>query len=76
MNEATAINAIRDSHPAELFSDAVRNGGPQSIPLEYSIDNMRVIDAVQRSMRSGVWNPFRAAFTPVPARPRRAIPRS
>ena len=40
---------------AELFSTAVRNGGPQLIPLEYSINNMKVIDAVHRSMRSGAW---------------------
>ena len=40
---------------AELFSDAVRSGGPQLIALEYSINNMRVIDAVHRSMRSGAW---------------------
>ncbi len=40
---------------AELFSEAVRSGGPQLIPLEYSINNMRVIDAVHRSMRSGAW---------------------
>ena len=40
---------------AELFSDAVRSGGPQLIALEYSINNMRVIDAVHRSMRSSAW---------------------
>ena len=38
---------------AELFSDAIRNGGPQPIPLEYSIGNMRVIDAVFRSAKTG-----------------------
>ena len=40
---------------AELFSTAVRSGGPQLVPLEYTINNMRAIDAVQRSMRSGAW---------------------
>ena len=40
---------------AELFSDAVRTDGPQLVPLEYTINNMRAIDAVQRSMRSGAW---------------------
>ena len=39
----------------ELFSEAVRAGKPQPVALEYSIDNMRVIDAVQRSMRSNAW---------------------
>ena len=40
---------------AELFSTAVRSGGPQLVPLEYTINNMRAIDAVQRSMRSAAW---------------------
>ncbi len=40
---------------AELFSEAVRNGTPQAVPLENSIKNMRVIDALFRSAKSGGW---------------------
>ena len=40
---------------AELFSDAIRNGTPQPLPLENSIGNMRVIDALFRSAESGGW---------------------
>ena len=39
----------------ELFSEAIRECTPQPIPLEYSINNMRAIDAVLRSMQSGAW---------------------
>ncbi len=39
----------------DVFSEAVREGKPQPVALEYSIGNMRVIDAVQRSMRSNAW---------------------
>ena len=40
---------------AELFSEAIRNGTPQPLPLENSIGNMRVIDALFRSAESGGW---------------------
>ena len=40
---------------AELFSEAIRAGKPQAIPLDYSVGNMRVIDAVFRSAKSGRW---------------------
>ena len=39
----------------ELFSDAVRGERSQIVPLENSIANMRVIDAVFRSAESGGW---------------------
>ena len=40
---------------ADLFSQAIRNGGGFAFPLEDSVKNMRVIDAVYRSARSGAW---------------------
>ena len=40
---------------AELFSEAIRNGTPQSVSLENSIRNMRAIDALFRSAKSGGW---------------------
>ena len=40
---------------ADLFSEAIREGKPQPIPLKYSINNMKVIDAVLRSIRSNAW---------------------
>ena len=43
---------------AELFSEAIRTGRPQPIPLEYSVGNMRVMDAVFRSAKSGRWKPY------------------
>ncbi len=39
----------------ELFSDAVRGTRSQVIPLENSIANMKVIDAVFRSAETGGW---------------------
>jgi predicted dehydrogenase len=39
----------------DLFSRAVREGGPQPVPLEDAIGNMAVIDAVFRSAESGRW---------------------
>ena len=40
---------------AELFSEAIRNGTAQALPLENSIANMRAIDALFRSAESGGW---------------------
>ncbi len=40
---------------AELFSEAIRNGTPQPVPLANSIGNMRVIDALFRSAESDGW---------------------
>ena len=37
----------------ELFAQAARAGGPGPVPLEDSIRNMAVIDALARSLRSG-----------------------
>jgi hypothetical protein len=37
----------------DLFADAVRNGRALPFPLEDSIKNMQVLDAVFRSGRSG-----------------------
>jgi predicted dehydrogenase len=41
----------------DLFSKAVREGGEPPTPLEDSIRNMAVIEAVFRSAREGVWRP-------------------
>lgn len=39
----------------ELYSVAIRTGGALAIPLEDSLANMRVIDALFRSAESGGW---------------------
>jgi len=39
----------------DLFSEAIRSGKPVSFPLEDAVKNMRVIDALFRSARSGGW---------------------
>jgi len=39
----------------DLFSRAVREGGPPPVPLEDSLRNMAVIDAVFRAAASGKW---------------------
>jgi predicted dehydrogenase len=40
---------------ADLFSRAIRDGRPAPLPLEDSVLNMRVIEALFRSARSGSW---------------------
>jgi predicted dehydrogenase len=40
---------------ATVFSKAILDGKPQAIPLEDTLANMQVIDAVFRSARSGSW---------------------
>lgn len=44
----------------DLFSRAVRLGGPPPVPLEDSLRNMAVIEAVFRSARTGRWEEPRA----------------
>lgn len=39
----------------DLFSQAIREGGDVAVPLEDSVWNMRVIDAIFRSAQSGRW---------------------
>jgi predicted dehydrogenase len=39
----------------DLFSLAIRAGGPAPVPLEDAVRNMAVIDAVFRSSKSGRW---------------------
>jgi predicted dehydrogenase len=39
----------------DLFSRAIRDGGPAAYPLEDSVKNMAVIDALFRSADSGRW---------------------
>jgi predicted dehydrogenase len=39
----------------DLFSLAIRQGGPPPVPLEDSLQNMAVIDAVFRSAETGQW---------------------
>jgi len=41
----------------DLFSKAVREGGEPPVPLEDSIRNMAVIEAVFQSARENVWTP-------------------
>jgi predicted dehydrogenase len=40
---------------AQLFARAAAGGGPGPIPLEDSIKNMAVLDALRRSAASGTW---------------------
>jgi predicted dehydrogenase len=40
---------------AGTFAEAILSGSPQAMPLEDARANMRVIDAVFRSARSGAW---------------------
>jgi predicted dehydrogenase len=40
---------------AAVFAQAILSGEPQAIPLEDARANMRVIDAVFESARSGAW---------------------
>jgi predicted dehydrogenase len=39
----------------DLFSEAIRTGKPVAFPLEDAVKNMRVIDALFRSAKSGGW---------------------
>ena len=39
----------------DLFSRAIREGGPPPVPLEDALQNMAVIDAVFRSAETGQW---------------------
>ncbi|HEV2763807.1 MAG TPA: Gfo/Idh/MocA family oxidoreductase, partial [Pyrinomonadaceae bacterium] len=39
----------------DLFSRAIREGGPQPVPLEDALHNMAVLDAIFRSADSGKW---------------------
>ena len=41
----------------DLFSRAIREGGPVPCPLEDSVANMRVLDALARSAATGMWAP-------------------
>ncbi len=37
------------------FCEAIREGGPAPVPIEDAVANMRVLDAIARSARSGRW---------------------
>jgi len=39
----------------DLFSEAIRSGKPVEFPLENAVQNMRVIDALFRSAKTGRW---------------------
>jgi predicted dehydrogenase len=39
----------------DLFSRAIRAGGPPPVPLEDALQNMAVIDAIVRSAETGQW---------------------
>ena len=41
----------------DLFSRAIREGGPVPCPLEDSVANMHVLDALARSAATGMWAP-------------------
>jgi predicted dehydrogenase len=54
--ETIALPAVNQyTIQADLFSRAIREGGLAPYPLEDSVRNMRVIDAVFRSAASGAW---------------------
>jgi predicted dehydrogenase len=40
---------------AQLFARAALTGGPAPIPLEDSVKNLLVLDALRRSAASGRW---------------------
>lgn len=40
---------------AVVFADAILNGRPLAIPLDDTLSNMRVIDAIFRTARSDCW---------------------
>ena len=39
----------------DRFCEAIANGGPAPVPIEDAVANMRVLDAISRSARSGRW---------------------
>jgi predicted dehydrogenase len=39
----------------DLFSEAIRSGKPVEFPLENAVQNMRIIDAIFRSAKTGRW---------------------
>jgi predicted dehydrogenase len=39
----------------DLFSEAIRSGKPPEFPLENAVQNMRIIDAIFRSAKTGTW---------------------
>ncbi len=39
----------------DLFSEAIRTGKPVEFPLENAVQNMRIIDAIFRSAKTGGW---------------------
>jgi predicted dehydrogenase len=39
----------------ERFCEAIRSGGPTPVPIEDAVANMRVLDAISLSARSGRW---------------------
>jgi predicted dehydrogenase len=39
----------------DRFCEAIAKGQPAPVPIEDAVANMRVIDAVFRSVRSGHW---------------------
>ncbi|OFW07446.1 MAG: NAD-binding protein [Acidobacteria bacterium RIFCSPLOWO2_02_FULL_67_36] len=54
--ETMALPAVNQyTIQADLFSRAILDGAPAPYPLEDSIRNMRVIDAVFRAAESGQW---------------------
>ena len=56
-SETVEVLAVADQYTiqGELYSRAIRGGTAPAIPLEDSLANMRVIDALFRSAESGGW---------------------
>jgi predicted dehydrogenase len=57
INDQTVETSTCDQYTiqADLFSRAIREGNPAPYPLEDSVRNMAVIEAVFRSAESGCW---------------------
>ena len=55
----TKANVDQYTVQGDLFSRAVRDGDEVPVPLESSIRNMAVIDAVVRAAESGNWEEVR-----------------
>ena len=48
----------------DLFSEAIRSGKPPEFPLENAVQNMRIIDAIFRSAKTGGWERYSLSLHP------------
>ena len=78
LDEDTIETEVCDQYAiqADLFSDAIRRRAPAPYPLEDSVRNMAVIEAVFRSAREGRWQRPESvlASAPAPTPPRDPAP--